>query len=110
MLPHLAQCAKEQRLITYGELGKLVDVYPLYMTKPLDVLRDRILVEHRLPRIDALVVNQDTKEVGDSFYEGGFGNLSLDDRRSLLDAERAKVFQFPDWETVIERLRNYYGA
>jgi hypothetical protein len=110
MLPHLAHCAKERRKITYGELGALVDVFPLYMTKPLDVLRDRILLEHHLPRIDALVVNQETGEVGEHFYAEGFGSMSAEERTSLLDYERQKVFDYPRWDEIIGNLQRHYGC
>ncbi len=110
MLPHLAVCAKERRTITYGELGAKIDVIPLYMTKPLDTLRDRILIKHGLPRIDALVVNKETREVGDSFYPEGFGTLTLEDRRALLDSEREQVYNYENWEKVILNLKRHYGA
>lgn len=110
MLPHLAACAKDRRKITYGELGALIGVAPLYMGKPLDVLRDRILLEHKLPRIDALVVNQETGEVGESFYADGFQGMSMEDRRSLLDHERELVYAYPRWSEIIERLRCHYGC
>jgi len=110
MLPHLALCAKERRTTTYGELAALIGVFPLYMTKPLDTLRDRILIQHQQPRIDALVVNQETREVGDSFYAEGFGAMTIEDRRALLDFEREKVFTYENWEKVIQNLRRHYGV
>src|SRR2546423_15635946 len=76
LLPHLARCAREKRTITYGELGKLVGHPHFYTRGRLDVLRDRILPAYNLPRIDVLVVNKETQHPGESFFEGGRGEMS----------------------------------
>lgn len=110
MLPHLAQCAKDRRVITYKELGSLIDYPAFYLGGPLDVLRDEILLRHNLPRIDALVVNQDTHEVGEKFYADGRGDLDEETFRQLLDDERERVYRFDRWDEVIQRLREHYGA
>lgn len=110
MLPHLAACAKERRTITYKELGALIDYPAFYLGGPLDVLRDEILLRHNLPRIDALVVNQNTHEVGDKFYADGRGELDAATFGQLLEDERERVYVFERWDQVIQRLREHYGA
>jgi hypothetical protein len=108
MLPHLAKCAKERRTITYGELANLIGHSAYYLGGPLDVLRDEILERHRLPRLDALVVNQDAKEAGESFIKGGRHGLDDETYHDLLEDYRQKVFEYPNWEGVVERLVKHY--
>lgn len=98
----------DRRKITYGELGQLIGHPPLFLGAPLDVLRDEILERHHLPRIDALVVNAETLEVGDNFYKGGRGQMSDEDYRALLDDERVRVIAYGNWGAVIPRLLALY--
>ena len=76
MLPHLARCAKARETITYTELGALIGHPAFFLSGPLDYLRDQILLRHDLPRLDALVVNAETKEAGASFYADGREQIS----------------------------------
>lgn len=110
MLPHLAKCAKERRTITYQELGELIGKPPYYLGQTLDILRDRIFAEHHLPRLDALVVNKESREAGSSFYAGGRDNLSDEQYRDLLDYERKKVFDYAKWDEVVLKLQERYGG
>lgn len=105
---HLVACAKDRRTITYGQLEKLVGHPAYFLGKPLDVLRDQILLEHHLPRLDALVVNKDTREVGDNFFADGRGSISNADFKRLLDGEREKVFAYERWDEINLRLRAMY--
>ena len=108
MLPHLAECAKQGKTITYKELGDLIGHPAFYLGGPLDVLRDEILVRHNLPRLDALVVNQDTAEVGEMFYKGGRGELDDETFGDLLSHERKRVFEFQNWDKVIANIISHY--
>lgn len=90
MLPHLAARAKAKQTITYKELGELIGHPAFFLSGALDILRDKILIPNNLPSLDALVVNQETGEVGHMFYEGG--RIEMDDAayRELLDDERSR--------------------
>lgn len=110
MLPFLAHCAKERRLITYKELGELVGYPAFYLGSPLDVLRDEILRRHDLPRLDALVVNQETMQVGEMFYEGGRDNIDDELFDDLLAGEREKVYAYDRWDEIVTNLHNMYGG
>lgn len=110
MLPHLALCAIEKRTITYGELGELIGVPAFFMGQSLDYLRDQILPNHKLPRLDALVVNKESKEAGESFYAGGAEGIDKSDFHDLLEWERQKVYEYERWAEVIPRLRVHYGG
>lgn len=78
------------------------------MGGPLDVLRDDILERHNLPRLDALVVNQDAKEAGESFIKGGRQGLDDETYHALLEDHRQKAYDYPDWDGVTERLIKHY--
>lgn len=111
LLPHLATCAKERRTITYAELGEKIGHPAFYMGPILDILRDRILPQHRtLPRIDSLVVSKETGEAGDNYFEEGRDGLSDDDYHALLTEEREKVFVFKNWDRVVFNLQSMYGG
>lgn len=109
MLPHLARCAKERRTITYSELGASIGIPAYFLGQSLDFLRDQILPKHNLPRLDALVVNKETREAGDSFYEGGREGISKEDYHDLLESERQRVFDRDDWDALVRRLQLHYG-
>jgi len=108
IMPHLVVRARERRTITYGELGKLIHHPPLFIGKPLDVLRDQILIKHGLPRLDALVVNQETHEVGSEFYAGGREGINDTDYRQMLNEERKRVYDYERWDEVVTNLRRHY--
>lgn len=110
MLPHLAECAKARRTITYGELGALIGVPAFYMGQSLDVLRDELLPRHNLPRIDALVVNKESREAGDSFFEGGREGLADDTYRSVMDEQREAVYAYPNWDKVVANVIAHYSG
>ncbi len=110
MIPHLVRCVKERKTITYGELGKLVKVPPLFIGEPLRIMRDQILAPHRLPRIDALVVNKETGEANDTFFAAGREGASDEDYAALLNAEREKVYAYERWDEVLGNLQRHYGG
>lgn len=110
MLPHLARCAKEGRTITYNELGRLIGHPPFYLGRPLDILRDEVFLRHNLPRLDALVVNQDSGEAGESFYQGGRESLDDEAYHELLEEERGRVFAFQRWDDVVANIIKHYGG
>ena len=72
-------------------------------------MRDTFLVAHNLPRLDALVVNKETGEVGDSFYAGGRKGLTDEQVHELLEHERQKVYEFTRWDEIVQNLRRHYG-
>ena len=96
--------------MTYQELGSLIGVPAYYLGSSLDVLRDNLLPKHNLPRIDALVVNKETKEAGASFYAGGRDGISNADYRDQLAFERRKVYKYEKWDEVVARLHAVYGG
>lgn len=110
MLPHLAECAKNRTTITYSELGEHIGVPAFFLGQSLDILRDNLLPKHNLPRLDALVVNKNTKEAGEQFYEDGRGKMSDEDFKALLEVEREAVYAYPNWDKVVANLRSHYGA
>ena len=59
----LKQCAVEQRITTYGEIGKHVGLAARGTAKPLYYIRDRCL-EHDLPPLTAIVVRKQDRLPG----------------------------------------------
>lgn len=110
MLPPLRQCAKDKTTITYQELGALVGISPNFLSAPLDILRDRILIEHHLPRIDALAIDKETGEVGDNFLVDGREGISDKEFKKLIKAEREKVYAYERWDEIVSNLQMRYGG
>jgi len=109
ILPHLAQCAKEHKTITYAELGTLVGKSAYYLSKSLDILKDKFLLAHRLPRLDALIIKNPTKGAVDRFLEPGAEPMSAEDYEKHVESLRQEVYAFTRWDEIVENLQSHYG-
>lgn len=109
ILPHLAQCAKEHKTITYTELGTLVGKSAYYLSKSLDILKDRFLLAHRLPRLDSLIVKNPTKGAADRFLDPGSEPMSAEDYEKHVKALQEEVFSYAKWDEIVEKLQAHYG-
>lgn len=109
LLPHLAKCANERKTITYAELGTLVGKSSYYLSKSLDILKDKLLLAHRLPRLDALIIKNPTKGAADRFLEPGSDAMSAEDYEKHVESLREEVYAYDRWDEIVEKLQAHYG-
>src|SRR5262249_42647441 len=69
---YIKQCAKDMRTVKYKEVADEVGLTAIGMAYPLGYIRDHICRNRRLPWLNAIVVNSDTRRPGDSFLPSDF--------------------------------------
>lgn len=109
LLPHLAKCAKERKTITYAELGTLVGKSAYYLSKSLDILKDKFLLAHRLPRLDALIIKNPTKGAADRFLDPGSDPMTAEEYEKHVESLRQEVYAYDRWDEIVEKLQAHYG-
>jgi hypothetical protein len=102
-LPHLVNCAMQGDLLTYSELGALIDQHYRACDPLLAHIRDEICIKNGLPMISVLVVNKNSKKPGKSFLPEGTGNLSKQESEQRFERERQRVYAYPNWLQVLRR-------
>jgi hypothetical protein len=92
------------RVVTYGEVASAIgededrELAPVSLSFPLGFIRDKICREHRLPWLNAIVVNSTTWYPGHSFLPEG---TSIDEKDALVlwRGVVLSVFAYP-WEML----------
>ena len=100
---HLKVLAKRMRVESYGEIAEAIgekenrEIAPVSLNYPLGFIRDKICRQQRLPWLNALAVNANTRLPGESFLppKVAFG----DDEMILWRGAVLAVFGYP-WESV----------
>jgi putative restriction endonuclease len=87
----LVECAKNRKIITYGELAAKMGLHPRVCRFFLGPIQDHCL-EHNLPLLQVLGVHTKTRLPG-----VGFRGALLD--RDHIAAAQEKVFE-ADWERI----------
>jgi putative restriction endonuclease len=88
--PVLCACAAEERVITYGELGRSIDLHHRAVRYVLGVIQDYCLGA-QLPPLTILIVNQDTRRPGE-----GFIAWDADDIKAGME----KVYGYTNWHVL----------
>jgi hypothetical protein len=104
ILPHLVDCAKHRRTITYGDLGRKIGVHHRAISRPLGYIRDEICAPRGLPFITALVISQTTEMPGDNWLPEGTGHLTSDQYQEEYEKFRGEAFDCDKWDAVLEEL------
>ena len=104
LLPLLVSQAKACETITYGDLADKVGRHHRPIPRALGYIRDNWCRPYGIPEINVLVVNQDTREPGESFLAGGTAHLTLAQRRMAYENEKQRVCQYTGWGDLLIRL------
>ena len=104
VLPYLVDCAQKRETIKYGELAVIVGKHVRRMPNALGVIRDEICIPKKLPFINAIVINQDTKQPGHSFLPEGTRHLTPEEYRQAYERLRDEVFAHRGWYQVLADL------
>jgi hypothetical protein len=102
-LPHLVDCAKRGRTLTYGELGRRINKHHRPLPLALGYIRDEICRPRGLPLLNVIVVNQDSDVPGESFLPHG-GTMSLTERRRQAQEHQGQVFAYQGWDALLQEL------
>jgi hypothetical protein len=104
VLPHLVHCAQTRKTITYGELAAKIDRHHRAIPHSLGHIRHKFLKPKGLPFLTAIVVNQETRLPGDSWWQDCAQNLTLDERRQKHREVCERVFVYDEWDTLLQEL------
>ena len=114
ILPVLVRQAKAQLPIQYENLGLEVGVWHRQLGKPLGCIGyalDALATEwdETVPHIQSLVIKKQTQLPSygfDGFLESkGYGKLSQNAKRSLLNEYWAGIYAYPYWDEVLDALK-----
>jgi hypothetical protein len=86
----LCTCAAEERVITYGELGRSIDLHHRSVRHVLGVIQDYCLGS-QLPPLTILIVNQATRLPGE-----GFIAWDADD----IETGMEQVYSYTNWQVL----------
>lgn len=109
MLPHLIQCAIEQRTTNYEELAQATGLEPRVFSRPLVFIRDFVCPTHNLPPLTVLVVRKGAPTASSSFDPIQFAALNITEYRNAEKKSTQAVFDFPHWENAVVGLMKLYG-
>ena len=109
MLPILVRQADANQEITYGNLGKELDLHPRVLRHSLDCIGKTLLElgerwQEDIPPIQGLVVNQGTGMPGDSVNFLYGQKIDPRQKEAIVEAVLGKVFSYPRWLDVLEEL------
>ncbi len=104
LLPFLVEAARTRKIHTYGEMAAKIDVHHRVLNNVLGFIRDEICIPNKLPFINAIVINADTRLPGDSWLPEGTSHLSADEYKHEFEKFRDEVFAYPDWEVLLNKL------
>ena len=112
ILPILVRQAVASQKISYGDLGKELNLHHRVLRTPLGCIGDTLLElgeqwQEEIPPIQGLVVNQQTDLPGDNVnFLRHFISQRPDPRQkeAIVDAVLGKVFSYPKWLDVLEEL------
>lgn len=97
--PHTRIHGKLKGKITYGDLGKMINVIPLKVGNVCGYIRDEITKPRDLPYINCLVVNSKTElpteiDTGDSPEEA----------KLKFPSYSSAVYEYPQWDQLLREL------
>ena len=103
-LPYLVYYAQKRETITYKELADKIAKHHRIMPHVLGHIRDEICRKQKLPLLNAIVVNKNTKMPGESFLPEGTNSLTKIEYRNKFEELRDEVFTFDRWDAVLKEL------
>lgn len=103
-LPYLVHFAKTRRTVTYGQLSGLIGVHWRTATYWLGHIRDDIDSRGGLPLLTAIVVNKQTRLPGADWLPEGTEDLSPEEYRKRYEDEKARVFSYSGWNSLLQEL------
>lgn len=109
VLPILVRQAMASQKISYGNLGKELDLHPRVLRYPLGCIGDTLLElserwQEEIPPIQGLVVNQETGMPGDSVNFLYGQKMDPRQKEAIVEAVLGKVFSYPKWLDVLGEL------
>lgn len=112
ILPILVRQAVAGQKISYGDLGKELNLHHRVLRTPLGCIGDTLLElgeqwQEEIPLIQGLVVNQQTNLPGNNVnFLRHFIGRKPDPRQkeAIVDAVLGEVFSYPKWSDVLEEL------
>ncbi len=104
ILPHLVKAAQLRDTITYKQLGTKVGLFWRQVGTVLGYIRDRICAPRKLPKINAIVINEAKKLPGEGFLEGGRAGLTDEEYRQQYERLRNDVFRYSHWDELLHSL------
>ena len=109
MLPILVRQTMASEKISYGNLGRELDLHPRVLRHSLDCIGKTLLElgerwQEDIPPIQGLVVNQSTGMPGDSVNFLYGQKIDPRQKEAIVEAILGKVFSYPKWYDVLEEL------
>ena len=108
ILPILVRQAVARQKISYGDLGKELNLHHRVLRTPLGCIGDTLLElgeqwQEEIPPIQGLVVNQQTELPGNNV---NFLRRKMDpwEKKAIVKVELEKVSNYPKWSDVLEEL------
>ncbi len=103
-LPYLVYSAQKRETITYKELADKIARHHRILPHVLGYIRDEICQKQKLPLLNAIVVNKNTKMPGESFLPDGTDSLTKIEYRNKFEELRDEVFTFDRWDALLKEL------
>jgi len=104
-IPELVRCAQLRETITYGDLARRIGLHHRQMRHIAGYVRDKICRPRKLPLLNALIVNAQTRMPGESYLPGeGKSGHDLKDRNNF-EKFRDDVFAYAEWDRLLTELR-----
>jgi len=101
-LPYLVYNAQLRQTISYKELANHIGKHHRVIPHVLGYIRDEICIARRLPLLNAIVVNKQTKLPGESFLPEGTKHLSKEEYLQKYEELRDQVFKFAEWNDLLK--------
>jgi hypothetical protein len=112
--PILVRQANAGQPITYGQLALELNMRPRNLGKVLGCIGNTIREiaadrQESIPPLQSIVINKNTQLPGEGFnsfmdFEAIYSRSTIQVKRQLLATLLARVFNFPDWNTILESL------
>lgn len=103
-LPHLVKAAQEHRLLTYKEIAGLIGRHHRAAAYFLGFIRDEICTPRNIPLINVIVVNGQSRLPGADFLAEGTRKLNKREYKQKAREYQEKVFNYPNWNSILQDL------
>jgi hypothetical protein len=102
-MPHLVNCAKEGKTITYKEIGDKINCYHRSFYQALYYIRDEFCIKNGHPIISGLVVKVDTQLPGKGWHPNA-NKWTKQENRKKFEDEKKRIFSYKQWDELLSQL------